>query len=77
MHPQAKLFEIVRATRLSSRFAGSLDRGQEQGHEHADDRDDDEQFDERKGLKTATFKVNRAGHNRTFGVTNVHTGSGC
>jgi hypothetical protein len=46
------LLQIIAAAGSPGRFAGGLHRGQEKGHEHADDGDDNEQLDERK---TATL----------------------
>jgi hypothetical protein len=36
----ADLLEIVRTRRATGRFASGLDRGQEQGHQDANDGDD-------------------------------------
>jgi hypothetical protein len=40
--------EIVLATHGSRRFAGRLDRRQQESDQHSDDGDDDEEFDEGK-----------------------------
>ena len=48
MQPQADLFEIVDALDAPRRFAGTLDRGQEQGDQDRDDRDHDKEFDQRE-----------------------------
>src|SRR5262245_817232 len=45
---QAHLPEVARALHAPRRFAGLLDRGQEQRDKDTDDGDDDEQLDERK-----------------------------
>ena len=48
LHRDADLLEIVLALRAARRFAGRLNRRQQQGDQDADDRDHDQQFDERK-----------------------------
>jgi hypothetical protein len=48
MGGQHDLPQVVRALAPSSRFAGSLNRRKQQGHENADDRDYDQQLDERE-----------------------------
>ena len=43
-HSQSQLLQIVFALRASCRFAGLLDRWQQQCNENCDDRDDHKQF---------------------------------
>jgi hypothetical protein len=43
---QGKLSNVARAGHASGRFAGGLDRRQEESNEHADDGDNDKEFDE-------------------------------
>jgi hypothetical protein len=52
VHLQAEsdLLEIVRALRPPRRFAGCLDRRQEQGNQDADDRDHDQKLYERETM---------------------------
>ena len=45
---QPDLLEVVIALRAAGRLAGRLHRGQEQGHEHANNGDHHEQFHQRK-----------------------------
>ena len=54
---QADVLEVVLALGAAGRFAGGLNRRQQQRDQDADDRDDDQQFDERKAavaIKGAT-----------------------
>jgi hypothetical protein len=48
MKCQADLFEIVDATRATSRLAGGLHGRQQKRDQHGDDGYDDEQLDERE-----------------------------
>ncbi len=46
VHRQADLLEVIFAGKQIGGLANLLDRGQQQGDQHADDRDHDEQFDQ-------------------------------
>jgi hypothetical protein len=47
---QRQLLEIVLALTAARRFAGGLNRGQEQRHQDADDGDHHQQLDERETM---------------------------
>jgi hypothetical protein len=44
----AELLEVIRALQPPGRFPSRLNRGQQEGHENADDGNDHQQFDERE-----------------------------
>jgi hypothetical protein len=44
----AELLEVIRALQPPGRFPSRLNRGQQEGHENADDGNDNQQFDERE-----------------------------
>jgi hypothetical protein len=46
----AQLLEVILTAHPPGRFAGGLDGGQEQGHEHTDDGNNDQQLDKRERL---------------------------
>jgi hypothetical protein len=48
MHRQPELLHVVAAAHSPRRFAGRLDRRQQQPDHHPDDGDHHEQFDERE-----------------------------
>jgi hypothetical protein len=59
-HGKSNLLQIVFALRAAARFSGSLDRGQQQSDQNANDRDHHQEFHERKGsLTTFPFNVHR------------------
>ena len=47
----AMLFHVVGTLRFASRFAGHIDRRQQQHDQNADDGDDHQQFNEREALR--------------------------
>ena len=52
-HGQAELLEIVLALAAAGRFAGRLNRRQQQGDEDADDGDHDQQLNQSKSASRA------------------------
>ena len=54
LNGQADLLEIVLALGAAGRFAGGLDRWQQERYQDANDRDDNQQFDERKARRSAS-----------------------
>src|SRR5690554_4074716 len=67
MQRQPDLFQVVRTTHPTRRFASGLHGGQQQTDENANDGDDDEKFDERKSASrhpsvTTGHTDRQAGH---------------
>ena len=56
---QTDLFQVVAALSSTSRFAGLLNRGQQQTDQHANNGDDDQQFDQRESASPSAVVLPR------------------
>ena len=66
LHRNADLLQIVLTLRASRRFAGCLDRRQQEGDQDPDDRDHNQYFDERKARA-----CNASAHSKLLSMTKV------